>query len=215
MSHRPECTPDSTLTLVYFWQWFAKLNSLCFYHGPVVYRMDTFLSTAYINTMKWMLSMFFNKLGNYLSSWDSVIHLSKNLTLASKAKYLVFWQVTRQFHAFASSAGEFSLCSVVGEVSKLLVLAGHLWLSATYEDVFWLHYFSGLKNGRKKVSHDRWRQLLCWLGFISNWSWSTRMQEGKDNFLKNMSISKHKNDPDTSCLNKDAPLSFDRTRFTA
>ena len=36
VSHRPECTPDNTLTLVYFWQWFAKLNSLCFYLGPVV-----------------------------------------------------------------------------------------------------------------------------------------------------------------------------------
>lgn len=37
------------------------------------------------------------------------------------------------------------------------------------------------------------------------------MQEGKDNFLKNMSvISKHKNDPDTSCLNKDALLSTEQ-----
>ena len=42
------------------------------------------------------------------------------------------------------------------------------------------------------------------------------MQEGKNNSLKNTSvISKHKNDADTSCLNKDALLSFDRTRFTA
>lgn len=84
--------------------------------------------------------MFFCKLGNYLYSRDSVIHSSKNLSLASKAKYLVFWQVAHQFHAFASSAGEFSLCcTVLGDVSKLVL--GHLWLSATYEDVSWLTIF--------------------------------------------------------------------------
>ena len=42
------------------------------------------------------------------------------------------------------------------------------------------------------------------------------MQEGKNNSPLNTSaISKHKNDADTSCLNKDALLSFDRTRFIA
>lgn len=133
---------------------------------PVVWPGSSWLksSTVYITTKKWMLSMFFYKLGNYLSSRDSIIHPSKNPSLTSKAKYLVFWQVAHQFHAFAF-ADEFSLCcTVLGDVSKLVLCL--LWLSSTYEDVFWLTTFQVWKMaGKRSPTTDEDNFCVGWASF--------------------------------------------------